>query len=507
MRSGLVLLSAFRAVSSSTCETDASSLLQAKTVLRHSNFLDANEVLKSVQKVANSFTKNSADTMTTDDVNAALGAANSALSALLPTFEEQHASAEREVELQLGEITSCHNSQEHGFEAGAVHAQELAANLAASNQCDESLAHAVATQTQVCDAWSHHATSLYSGLPGCSQPDSPEQLFATISAMAQFVNNEYAEVTSQRQACNEANTASDDLQLQCSAMSSVYEDSFCRHAASCHMLSQCHAHETEVYHSLVVDLDSAMAARQQQFIATRQSECLIELITSAMSSGTPIDHASLAACGDVSIDNLVITFPQPPEAPAACPEHQNEDPQCDPLPVVQGWSDGQADSSLEVIFDGVVSPQLSVSPGFASGNGWLSWNHAANSLQEITEGGSICGVSFKCSTPTTHVMVGMSSQTITQWPSIEYGVTCRGAWHPSLDLFEAGRHVHRLPNRASNGEPSDEYTLRINHDGHVEYLLNGALFFTSTGAVTYPLHVGLSAYTSPTVSDVHYIAC
>jgi len=326
--------------------------------------------------------------------------------------------------------------------------------------------------------------------------------------MAQFVNNEYAEVTSQSQACNEAHTASDDLQLQCAAMSAVYEDSFCRHAASCHMLSQCHAHETEIYNSLVVDLASAMHARQQQFIATRQSECLIELIKSAMLSNTPIDHASLAACDDVNIDDLVISFRRPFESPRRCPEHQNEDPQCDPLPVVQGWTDGQADSSaLEVIFDGVVSSSLSVSPGFVSGDGQLSWGHGANSLQEITEGGSICGVSFKCSTPTTHVMVGMSSQTVASWQSIEHGVTCRGSWSPALDLYEGGRHVHRLPNRVSNGDPSDEYALKINHDGHVEYLLNGALYFTSTGAITYPLHVGLSAYTSPTVSDVHYIAC
>merc|ERR1740130_2189216 len=47
-----------------------------------------------------------------------------------------------------------------------------------------------------------------------------------------------------------------------------------------------------------------------------------------MLSRTPIDHASLVACNDVSVDHFIIDFPDTPTPPIECPQAQSGDPHC-----------------------------------------------------------------------------------------------------------------------------------------------------------------------------------
>jgi len=160
-----------------------------------------------------------------------------------------------------------------------------------------------------------------------------------------------------------------------------------------------------------------------------------------------------------------------------------------------------------VIFDDA-NPALSVSPGSVSGTGQLGWQITANAALEVNQNDNICGISFKCDTAESHLMIGFASMTVAGWTQIDHGVKCRGNFAPRLDIYEKGSFGYTLPNRPANGNPStDVYAIRINGNGQVEYLLNDSEYYTSSRDVTYPWHVGLDAYTSPSLSDVQYLTC
>jgi len=166
-----------------------------------------------------------------------------------------------------------------------------------------------------------------------------------------------------------------------------------------------------------------------------------------------------------------------------------------------------------VVFD-VAASVLTVSAGSLSGAGQLGWNTPANSAFEVPSYSSpdnICGISFKCNTAASHLMIGLSSTTVTRWQDIDYGVTCRGAWTNSdhVDIYENGSRVAQGPSgNLANGNPTtDVHAVHVNANGQVEYSLNGSVYYTSSRAVTYPWHVGLDTYTAPSLSEVQYLPC
>jgi hypothetical protein len=160
-----------------------------------------------------------------------------------------------------------------------------------------------------------------------------------------------------------------------------------------------------------------------------------------------------------------------------------------------------------VEFDADCNPNLTPTAGAISGEGQMGWGTAANAALQVNEASNICGISFKCNTAASHLMLGLSNNVVTRWQDINYGVTCRGSWRASLDIFEDGSRVHQMNDRSHNGNPaSDVYAVRIS-GGQVNYELNGAVFYTSTRPVTFPWHVGLDTYTSPSLSDVEYLQC
>jgi len=166
-----------------------------------------------------------------------------------------------------------------------------------------------------------------------------------------------------------------------------------------------------------------------------------------------------------------------------------------------------------VVFD-VADPVLTVSAGSLSGAGQPGWNTPANSALEVPSYSSpdnICGISFKCNTAASHLMIGLSSRTVTRWQDIDYGVTCRGAWTNSdhVDIYENGSRSAQGPGgHLANGNPTtDVHAIHVNANGQVEYSLNGSVYYTSSHAVTYPWHVGLDTYTAPSLSEVQYLPC
>jgi len=295
MRSVLLLI-AWGATShaSETCtsgkcnDADVNSLLQARSLIRQhrAQVTDANALLKSMHDVASSFTKGSAVTMTPAEVTAALGTAETALQAMLPMFEEQHDLAHREIQHSFGALQACHN--EHGGEVRARLEHAVASEFAATEQCEQALSDAVNAEHEACEG----------------QGDDPNCL------------------------CNEAREAITHQTALCVAVTQTYEAVFCEQHISCTSLHECHAQALEVFNEISADLQAAMISRQQEYSTFMQVDCLMNLITTAMSSGTPIDNAALVACSDVNVDHLTLDFPDVPPAPSACPESQIGNPQC-----------------------------------------------------------------------------------------------------------------------------------------------------------------------------------
>jgi len=252
----------------------------------HEQGKTAHDFLQSVRAVANSFTTDSAVTMTPEDVNAAIGTANTALQTMLPMFEQQHNIAQQEIRDAVSAVYACHHR--HGGGVRTSSEQAVARDLTSKNACNEALAVAVSAEEEAC----------------AGQGDDPNCL------------------------CNEARVAITDQTALCDAVTETYEVAYCANQESCHEFHDCDFREIEVYQRIRADIEAAMTARQEEYRTFMQVECLMNLITTAMLSGTPIDHASLVACDDVHVDHLAIDFPELPQAPAACSERQAGEPHC-----------------------------------------------------------------------------------------------------------------------------------------------------------------------------------
>lgn len=295
MRSIFLVLSACGAVSQDssdamTCnDADSNSLLQARSLVRDQRTqkakvqADADNLLTTLRKAARSFTDDAAAdaTMTPEEVNEALGTANTILQTMFPTFAAQHELAQQELEHAVGAIEACHSM--HGGEESARLQQALGRAEAAKTECEQALDEAVANEQEVC----------------AGQEDDPNCL------------------------CDEAREAAIDQTALCVVIEENYEVVYCDNYHSCTSFAECHAQETAAYGLLRADIEEAMQNRQQQYITYMQSSCIMNLIMGAMAAGNPIPHASLIACDDVDVDDLTLTFPDPPAAPAACPADMN----------------------------------------------------------------------------------------------------------------------------------------------------------------------------------------
>jgi len=167
--------------------------------------------------------------------------------------------------------------------------------------------------------------------------------------------------------------------------------------------------------------------------------------------------------------------------------------------------EAEAESGQPVVFN-QAHPSLTASAGAVTGAGRMNWNKPANSALQVNEGDAICGISFKCNTAASHLMIGLSSRTVRGWTDLDFGVTCRGGWRPQLDIYESARPTHQLVRRNNGNFASDVHAIRINN-GQVEFSLNGGVYYTSSASVSYPWHVGLDTYQSPSLSDVEYLPC
>lgn len=315
-------------VATPACDTeaDANSMLQTKSKVRKPKnapqSAEAEALLQTVKGLANSL-KNSE--MTPEDANAAIGTAQAALGAMTPTFAEQQAIAQGEANRQFDEISTCEARADI-----AHHESTVTRHREARERCEEALAEANERQEQECSEWTSLSERLYDNLPDCDRPSSPGDLFDTVTSWVTLAQGaDWASIASQRTSCHEARDAATERAQVCAAMTDAFVVAYCERTFACeHTLVGCHEQEVEVYNALRQDIESQVEAWQQQYRTVRQADCILNLITTSLITSTPIDNDSLTACDNVDVDDLAVTFRDPPPVPE-CAAPQNGDPQCD----------------------------------------------------------------------------------------------------------------------------------------------------------------------------------
>jgi len=337
-------------LSCDNCE-DHNSLLQAN-ILQHGHVAPqpgttSNLLLASVTSVAKSLTESSSTTTTPEAVQVAISAATAALDTMRPALAAEHEFAQNQVDNQFGEIESCRAHPMHGVLAKTENAEDVATQHASLTRCNEESADSQREQDSAQSHWDELVSALVNSQPG--------RLIATdfysgFTTWKQWIETEESNVDTAFAALNAATAASETKTEECVTATSDYNEGFCQHRLLCAMLGACEAHETQVYHELVVEVTRGMSSRQDQSATIEQVDCLLDLLVSAVTSNNTIPADAMAECQAATGNDpsLVITFPSVPAA-VECPAATTNDPVCPGLADVSdidNWSGGEVDSAV-----------------------------------------------------------------------------------------------------------------------------------------------------------------
>lgn len=283
MRS-IFLVLAYSAVShAAECSADESTMLQMRKaqIKKHSG--NAQAVLKSVRTIASSMVKGSSTKLSTDNVDQALADAAAALATLTPALQLQVTQSQQQIDDAAAAVNVCH--AQDGYVTRATLLEQTTTTATSLQSCLDELAQLTQAATDQCNI-------------------------------------------AQDCLCDEANVRRDDKSELCAARTEVYELAYCEHSIACTTFGDCHDSEIAVYNALRTDVEAEMATVTQEYIAATQSQCLTDLITTAISTGTPIDLTAMTNCNNVDTSGLYINYPTLPAAPAACPAAAVGNPQC-----------------------------------------------------------------------------------------------------------------------------------------------------------------------------------
>jgi len=449
-----------------------------------------------------------------EEVIVALGPVIIALNEMAPLLDAEHQNAQSQIQQQLEEIQACHASTLHG----TAQVSTLGASLDEMDDCHAAQVAAAAAQEQACTAWNTEAVAL--AFPPCAVPASSataEQIYSTAQTWAE---NSWPLMQSLRSQCTSATAFAYEETQRCSSVLNGYEDTFCMHHLACTLLNACHSHEVEVYESLRTNSLNAMALRQDQYRSMTQAKCIVDAITDALNANATVLDSALNSCDDnIDVSHLELSFPTPQDAPA-CETQQAGQPQCPHVELPEVWTGGAAGTSGAgvdglVVFDSA-DDSLIVSPGTVSPSDSFhtGWRQVAVSAFQVSEGDGTCGISFKCNTERSHLMLGITSQSAFEiYKDLDFGVCCRGRHVDRLDVYQinSGGSLHgsgQIYDRPNNGNPeTDVLSLFINSEGKVDFGLNGEVYTTSTEQVKYPWHVAFDSYQVPSLAEVRYLPC
>merc|ERR1719199_1582053 len=113
---------------------------------------DAQALLQKMQHVADSFVEGSDTTMSQDDVNDALAAANDALSTLAPAIRLQVRTAQDSINDAAAAVQACHNEEQAQVRASSLEeARQLAAEAQSCATRLENLNEAEVTQCAIAE--------------------------------------------------------------------------------------------------------------------------------------------------------------------------------------------------------------------------------------------------------------------------------------------------------------------------------------------------------------------
>jgi len=472
MRSVLIFgaLSLANATDEACGSNDEQVLLQALVQAHPQDFRRTaapSLLLESVQHIARTLTTESPEVV----INA-IDAVNIALSQMLPLLEVEHDRAQQRIQSQLEEIQACHRSASHG----ASLRDDLAGELAVINACIEDENAAAEAQQRECDQWHNHArlmTFPQTNLPGTP---SSEHVYEIAEDLHSWVDAEWATIVSQRDGCNQATTHATQELERCSSVIARYDETFCQHQMSCHLLTSCHDHEVEVYDSLVSDNGQEMSTRQAQYRTSKQVECILRLLTEAVSSNTTIEESSLDNCdGNVNVAHLELSFPNP-ESLSPCPQPQAGDPQCAEVQLPLAWANGEASSIdpavVQDLGEVVDLSEVNVAlhkPATSSSFHNDYWNSYAKATDGFTcnriRGGPNCGVLHTKNEFNAWIDIDLQEDIalsrVVVWNAWEH--CCRDRINPFIVIFSdsAGAEIARTESLRMSGEVHEAKDISV----------------------------------------------
>merc|ERR1719329_160095 len=317
---------------------------------------EANLVLKSVTNLAKSLAEASSTTRTPEEVQEAMDAAIAALESMVPTLAEEHSLAQRQVDRQFDEIEACRNHATRGVLSTTQNAEEVETKRTSLNRCNDRNDDAQSAQRTAHDAWDNLVSMLVDSQPGRLTATNFHNAWIT---WKEFIETNDPTVAAHLADLNTATSAAESMAEECASETVVYGEAFCQHRLSCAMLGACQAHETQVYHEMLDDINSGMDSRQAQSATIEQVHCILHLISAAVEVNNTLSLDELDACQPTNSINpeLVIAFHTMPDA-HGCPAAATGDPDCPGLADVEeitAWSGGEVAAIEALPTDGMTT--------------------------------------------------------------------------------------------------------------------------------------------------------
>lgn len=281
------------------------------------------ELLKSMQALAgtvNNLHQQHSDPTTYQNLEIAIDAAAGVIERSIPTIHEEHEQSQSRVDSATAAAEWCAQSPIFGDATMLGLGDELIGKRETHVACRVEEDRLNGLKIAACNDLSdfmHHLPYASCGMPDHDNIIAMDNMF---DEMYNYVNAYRANFKEKKQACHDAEDDHNEA-VQCFPLQSQFEIAYCGYSDKCAVLDDCWNREKNEFDVLIASEQDIMEARQHQYRSLVQSQCILGLIRTAVTSGELIETDAVQACGDNivfdGIDDLFLDITQP-EAPTAC---------------------------------------------------------------------------------------------------------------------------------------------------------------------------------------------
>lgn len=281
------------------------------------------ELLKSMQTLAgtvNNLHQQHADPTTYENLGIAIDAAAGVIERAIPTIHEENEQSQSRVDSATAAAEWCAESPIFGDATMHRLGDELIGKRETHVACRVEEDRLNGLKSAACNDLSDFMHRLPYASCGMSGRDNIIAMDNMFDEMYNYVSAYRGIFKEKQQACHDAEDYHNEA-VQCSPLQSQFEIAYCGYSDKCAVLDDCWNREKNEFDVIIASEREVMEARQHQYRSLVQSQCILGLIRTAVTSGELIETASVQACGDNividGINDLFLDITQP-EAPTAC---------------------------------------------------------------------------------------------------------------------------------------------------------------------------------------------